>query len=121
MNNNEKRRHKRVRLPYVLKFRSLASNAPKNWDAVNPVNMSESGICFLTMEQFIPNTEMFLLVTNPALAEERIYDCKVLRSEKFQNHSPLYETAVTIENMDDDAKKAYQEILKAFMNGTKGE
>jgi hypothetical protein len=114
MENEEKRRHQRVKLPYVLKFRSLASNAPKNWDAVNPIDMSESGVCFLTVEQFIPGTDMFLLVANPTLGEERVYDCKVLRSEQAPDRSRFYKTVVTIENLDEETRKAYRKMLEAF-------
>ena len=121
MNGQEKRRHERVRLPYVLKFRSLASNASKNWDAVNPIDMSESGVCFLTAEQFVPGTDMFLLVNNPTLAQEKVYDCKVLRSEQAPGRGRFYKTVVTIENMDDDSHKAYQKMLNDFRSAQKKE
>ncbi len=115
--SKEQRRHERVKIPYVLKFCRREAGAPTNWDAVKPINVSESGICFLTTDRFTSGTEMHLLVTNPMLAEERVYDCKVLRSGKPQDHSRFYETVVTIENMDDDARRAYLKMLESFSVG----
>ena len=87
--SEEKRRHQRVRLPYVMKFRSQGS---QHWDAVTPINMSESGIRFFTLEEFAPDSKMELLVTNPVIKEERTYECKVLRSQKSERRRAFYET-----------------------------
>jgi hypothetical protein len=119
MNGQEKRRHERIRIPYILKFRSLASNASRNWDAANPIDVSEKGICFLSAEQFIPGTDMFLLATNPLIEEERIYDCKVLRSDPTQEGSHFFKTVVTIENMDEETRKAYRKLLETFIQARK--
>ncbi len=118
MDDSNKRRHERVRLPYVIKFRNLVSKAHQNWDAVTPINMSESGIRFFTLHEFTPETRMQLLVTNPVIKEARTYDCKVLRSEKSKNRGALYETVVIIEHIDEDARTSYLKVLDAFIHGS---
>ena len=118
MDHSDQRRHARVRLPYVIKFRSLESKLYEDWDAVTPINMSESGIRFFTLHQFNPKTKMQLLVTNPLIKDARTYDCKVLRSEKSNNRGALYETVVIIEHIDEEAKAAYLKVLDAFIHGT---
>ena len=115
-NGEEKRRHQRVRLPYVIKFRNLDSKVHEDWDAVTPINMSESGIRFFTLNEFTPETNMQLLVTNPVIKEERTYDCKVLRSERSKNRGVLYETVVIIEHIDEKAKESYLKVLNAFIS-----
>ena len=117
MEHHDKRRHERVKLPYVIKFRSLESKLYEDWDAVTPINMSESGIRFFTLHQFAPESKMQLLVTNPVIREARTYDCKVLRSEKSKNRGALYETVVIIEHIDDDAREAYLKVLDSFIHG----
>ena len=112
----EKRRHQRVKLPYMMKFRSAAPGANKNWDAVTPINMSESGICFLTVEEFPEGSGIQLHVSNPLGDEDLMYDCKVLRCKKSRNRSVFYETVVTIENMSDEAREIYAKLLRAFSN-----
>ena len=112
----EKRRHQRVKLPYMMKFRSVQPGTNKNWDAVTPVNMSESGICFLTMEEFAVGTDIEFYVSNPLSDEKLVYECKVLRCKKAKARSVLFETVVTIENMSEEAKEVYTKLLNAFSN-----
>jgi len=121
MENENKRRHERVKLPYILKFRSGQSKSHQHWDAVTPINMSKSGICFITMEAFQAGATMELLVTNPILKEERVYECKVLRSTQLPLRPMFYETIVTIEKMSDDSKETYFKLLQAFSDGQKSE
>lgn len=116
MDGQEKRRHQRVKLPYMMKFRSAAPGARKNWDAVTPINMSESGICFLTVEEFPAGTDIQFHVSNPLGDEALVYDCKVLRCKKSRKRSVFFETVVTIENMSDQARKIYAKLLRAFSN-----
>jgi len=117
--DDNKRRDQRVKLPYVIKFRSVDSQSHKNWDAVNPINMSKSGICFLTVDMFHEGDEMELLVRSPMLQEERVYKCKVLRSIQSESRPMFYETVVTIEDMDDDAREVYEKLLKIFVEKNK--
>ena len=114
MDGQEKRRHRRVKLPYMMKFRSAKSGASKNWDAVTPINMSESGICFLTVEEFPVGTDLQVHVSNPLGDEELVYDCKVLRCRQSVSRSVFFETVVTIENMSDQAREIYMKLLHAF-------
>ena len=114
MDNKNQRRHERIKLPYVIKFRTPENKSFESWDAVNPINMSESGICFFTVFGFATGIPMQLLVTNPIQMEERVYDCKVLRSERSPTRPMFYETVVVIENVADDAKEIYSKLLKAF-------
>ncbi len=116
MDGQEKRRHQRVKLPYMMKFRSAAPGARKNWDAVTPINMSESGICFLTVEEFPPGTDIQFHVSNPLGDEDLVYDCKVLRCKQSKARSVFFETVVTIENMPDQARTIYTKLLRAFAN-----
>ena len=110
----EKRRHQRVKLPYMMKFRSAQPGARKDWDAVTPINMSESGICFLTVEEFPVGTDIQFHVSNPLGDEDLMYDCKVLRCHRSTARSVFFETVVTIENMSDQAREIYMKLLHAF-------
>ncbi|MBN1870408.1 MAG: PilZ domain-containing protein [Candidatus Omnitrophica bacterium] len=116
MDGMEKRRHQRVKLPYTMKFRSNAPGSKETWDAVTPINMSESGICFLTTEKFPEETEMQLLISTPLENEKLLYDCKVLRCTACKARSIFFETVVTIEHMSDRARTIYAKLLYAFSN-----
>ena len=120
MNDENKRRHERVKLPYVIKYRSAQSGSDERWDAVTPINMSESGICFLTMEEFAVGSAMKLLMINPELNNEHIVDCEVLRSEKSPARTMFYDTVVTIEHMTEEARDMYVKLLQEFISGEKG-
>jgi hypothetical protein len=114
MDGREKRRHRRVKLPYMMKFRSTRPGAKEAWDAVTPINMSESGICFLTMEPLPVGSGIQFNITNPLGAEELTYECKVLRSRKSKTRSVFFETVITIERMPDQAREIYTKLLAAF-------
>jgi len=114
IDGQEKRRHQRVKLPYMMKFRSAKPGASKNWDAVAPINMSESGICFLTVEEFPVGDDIQLYVSNPLGGEELVYECKVLRCRRSKARSVFFETVVTIEEMSDQARETYTKLLRAF-------
>ena len=116
MDGQEKRRHQRMKLPYMMKFRSTKPGAGKNWDAVTPINMSESGLCFLTVEEFPAGTGIQLYISNPLGDEELVYDCKVLRCHRSKARSVFFETVVTIEEMSDQAREIYAKLLRAFSN-----
>ena len=116
MDGKEKRRHQRVKLPYMMKFRSIKPGAKKNWDAVTPINMSESGICFLTVQEFPVGTDIQFYISNPLGDEELVYDCKVLRCTQSESRSVFFETVVTIEEMSDQAREIYIKLLHAFSN-----
>ena len=105
-----KRQHERFKLPYVIKFRCAQTDSVTEWDAVNPIDMSDSDISFFTVDRFIPGSSMQLLVTNSILKEERVYSCRVFRSDKSKSRSMFYQTVVMIENMDADAKEAYLKV-----------
>jgi hypothetical protein len=114
MNDEDHRRHKRVKLHYTVKYRSTQSGLAENWDAVTPVNMSESGICFLTMEEYVIGSGMKLLVKDPVNNEEHIFDCEVLRSQKSPVRPMFYNTVVTIEHMPGPARDMYIKMLQGF-------
>lgn len=115
-NSENKRRYERIKLPYVIKFRCVQPHAQTDWDVVNPIDMSENGICFLTVDKFIPGykIQLHVLLTNSILMEERIYDCRVLRCDQSKLRSMFHKTVVTIENMADDAREVYFKVLHAF-------
>lgn len=113
---SNKRKHARVKLPYVIKYRT----SEKDWDAANPIDMSESGICFLTAQSFAPETPMQLRVRNPILQEEHIYECKVLRSTQLIDRPMFYETVLVIENLTDEARGAYIKLLNEFIKRNSG-
>jgi len=115
MDHEDKRHYERIKLPYVIKFRSAEQDLLPQWDAVSPIDMSEVSICFFTIEEFKEGSKVQLLVTNPILKEERVYDCRVLRCEKSMNRWMFYKTVVAIENMPDDARETYLKVLHAFL------
>ena len=98
----------------MMMFLSTKPGAGKNWDAVTPINMSESGICFLTVEEFPAGTGIQLYISNPLGDEELVYDCKVLRCHRSKARSVFFETVVTIEEMSDQARETYTKLLRAF-------
>ena len=114
MNGRERRRHRRVKLPYMMKFRSTRPGAKEVWDAVTPINMSESGICFLTVEELPVESGIQFNITNPLGDEELIYECKVLRCNRSKTRSVFFETVITIERMPDQAREIYTKLLDAF-------
>jgi len=118
MNEENKRRHERIKLPYVIKYQSVQSESGEHWDSVVPVNMSESGICFLTMEKYMAGTGMKLLVTDPIKKNEYMFDCIVLRCVKSKTRPMFHETVVTIEEISDNTRKMFVNLLKAFKGET---
>ena len=110
--SEEKRRHERVKLPYVIKYQSVG--AGERWDIVNPVNMSESGICLLTMEEYAAGSPMSVRLTDPVKQAEYIFGCKVLRCSKSPARPMFYETVLAIEEISDAARAMYAKLLTEF-------
>ena len=117
--SKEKRKEKRVKMPYIIKYRQLSPPTEETgWDAVSPINISKSGICFYTMKQFQPGITFEMLVTNPVLLEERVHVATVIRSTLKRGF--LYETVVSFEAMDENTRKTFYAAIEEYIR-QKGE
>ena len=117
MNQEDKRYHERVKLPYVIKYQSAQAGPGERWNLVNPINMSESGVCFLTMEEYREGAGMKILLTDPVKKTEYMFGCSVLRSVKAKSRPMFHETVVIIEEISSEAKAMYSSLLKEFSRG----
>ena len=63
MPDKEKRRHERVQRPYTMKY---FSKGEKEWNAVTPINMSESGICFFTADKYSVGEDIQFYISDPS-------------------------------------------------------
>ena len=121
MNQDDKRHHERVKLPFVVKYQLAQAGPGGRWNLVNPINMSESGICFLTMEEYGEGVGVKVLLTDPVKKMEHIFGCRVLRCVKAKGRPMFHETVVIIEDISDEAKGIYSNLLKEFGRGRRAE
>lgn len=121
MNQEDKRHHERVKLPFVIKYQRSQAGPAERWNLVNPINMSESGICFLTMEEYGEGAGMKILLTDPVKKTEYMFGCSVLRCVQAKGRPMFYETVVIIESISDQAKSMYSNLLKEFGRGRRAE
>ena len=121
MNQEDKRHHERVKLPLVIKYQNAQAGPGERWNVVNPINMSESGICFLTMEEYAQGAGMKILLTDPVKKTEYILGCSVLRCVKAKDRPMFHETVVIIEDISEETKRMYSHLLKEFGRGRRAE
>ena len=114
--NYDKRKEQRVKMPYVIKFRPQnASQGSGGWDAINPINISKTGICFYTTKQYEPGLILEMLVSNPRLLQESVYLSTVIRSRPSEKLKIFYETVVSIDAIEEDVKKSFYAAIEDFV------
>jgi len=109
--DEEKRHNKRVKPPFVIRFRHIEGISAGRWDSAIPRNISETGMFFNSTDQFNAGAILQIKMKNYRLNEECEYRCKVIRSASVGNSANFYGTAVNILEMNACAKAA---LIKAI-------
>ncbi len=110
-----KRKYQRVRKPLIIRFRDPLS--PQGlWEVVSSLNISQIGICFLTMKQYSTGVDLELKMTNAELGREIDFMSRVVRSEPSRKAKVFFETAVTFGELDSQARGLFERIIKVAID-----
>jgi hypothetical protein len=116
MDNNfdpKQRRDPRVRKPLIIRFRDPQTDT--HWESAQTLNVSRSGLCFYTSKQYQPKAILEIRMSSIILQKEMDYTCLVVRSFPSQKIKIFYETAVTVLDMDDASRSAFEQIIDAAL------
>ncbi len=109
-----KKRETRVDYPFIVKFRNVKSPASGGWEISCVENISKSGILFKAFQYRKVNSEIELKLKLLGLVEEITLLTKVVRCAKTGEKN-IYEIAVTISDIEEGAKRAFDKILDYFI------
>ena len=123
----ERRKSVRIKKFITVKYSYGDSKNGKKWDITSVRNISETGMCITTQEQFLPNDIVTFLVKIPSRPLDWIeFTGRVVASEKImatsgQSIAALHLTRVEFINLQEDQKVLVREYVAWFLNKEEGE
>ena len=114
-NQEERRRHPRIRKHFILTYYSQERPTDKH-DMSQLKDISMGGVCFMTSQRYEPSTKLILELKTPYLAETTRMEGTVVDSrEKLADI--LYETRLKFAELSPQAKVVLEKIVKHFKEG----
>jgi hypothetical protein len=105
-----KRHDPRIRKPLIIRFRDPAF-PDAGWEVVSSLNISRSGMCFLTMKKYAPGTELGLQLKSAELGKEIELIGRVVRSDSSKKVKIFFETAVNFSDIAPEARELFEKLI----------
>lgn len=106
-------RARRVAHNYILRARCInPPHPPSDWDIFTVRNISETGILFSSSRHYALGSKLEIIITLPFLQKRCTCWGTVVRCLPSKEVKNIYEVAVAISDMDEEARKALYENIK---------
>jgi len=113
---SKQRRAIRVAHSYMLRARCVnPPDPPSNWDIFTVRNISETGILFSSCRDYALGSKLEIRITLPFLQKNCTCWGTVVRCLPSKEVKNIYEVAVAISDIEEEAKKALYENIKFRM------
>lgn len=111
---SEKRRHKRFRKHFLLRYFDLRT--PENkMELTQLKNISEGGMCFVTAQPFEVNTRMGVELNTPFLSNATILQ-GVVRGCNEKAKNLIYETRLEFDELNTEAQVVLSKLIEYLKN-----
>lgn len=112
-NDPQQRRDPRVRKPLIIRYRDPVVDS--HWESGQTLNVSRSGLCFYTPKQYPAGAIIEIHMSSMILQKEMDYTCTVVRSIPSPKIKIFFETAVTVQEMGEAERSAFEQIIDAAL------
>jgi hypothetical protein len=113
----EKRKAKRINKALFARYVTGLSATSEKWDMVNIKNISETGMCFPTSENFSAGQILTILIKIPLRPQEWIeFKSKVVGCEKIRPYSAESTVEMYVLRVEFmDVKEEFKQLLKQYI------
>ncbi len=112
----EKRRHKRIERPCIIRFGQIKPRIlPVEWDVTTVRDMSKTGLLFYSSHYFELGSELEIKLKTPLRMKESTFWATVVRCKPTPEIKGSYEIAVTVSRIDEATRAAFDETIEYFI------
>ncbi|MFC1514461.1 PilZ domain-containing protein [Candidatus Omnitrophota bacterium] len=115
-NGSERRRHKRVKVSFVVSYRPLEKD--EDADLSQTKNFCQGGMLLTTNKKFDKGTLLKIYIRVP-LVKGKIYLIGQVLDSKVIVKNLIYETRIAFQNLEDEIERVLIETVEAFLEGKK--
>lgn len=113
----EQRNGQRIENKYLLHYRQhVSESSDEHWESSFTRNISKSGMLFNSSVYFHPGSELEIRIVNPLTITEQKQQGTVVRTNLFDEKQSIYETAVKINEIEDQEKAIFEESINFYLS-----